>query len=459
MNRHAKSLSLVLVGLFLLFCLTSGTANALPPAQWYPGAERAFFGHTFAEEYWTNDSIIINTPNWTVQFIASFVNYNTPNGSFQASLVSLGMVENATGFKFTLPYQLFALHFTTPNNKDVFIGALLGFLYAWNETIPDGVPSTGEDRWFLIPYGYNEANASVSLTIEAIPATKLSEGHYQFGIRYRNLYARLVDTKTPQRFLLTLLYPIVEVTFSELSITYDITVNPRSGEITTETYYIVGQVSELLILRTPIPNPHAYLKGIGIGVAHFVVAFTSEYRTQTRSATPVHTTNLNLANITTDQGQHRAFAVGTRGDYDVYNESTPQFTLLNSSLPAYSWILTPLPIDLSLIMWQLPISADLFAIIAYAMSPQLQSRFSSPRALYYQANQTLNAAAFWYGIAFPEYNGYRVVHDPVYTAYSNIGQNRLPAWLGLVVLTAASMIGIVVLVLYVIKRNGHRNGA
>jgi hypothetical protein len=459
MSRHARLLSLGLASLFLLFGLTSGTANALPPAHWYPGAERAFFGHTFAEEYWTNDSIIINTPNWTVQFIASFVNYNTRNGSFQASLVSLGMVENATGFKFTLPYQLFALHFTTPQNKDVFIGALLGFLYAWNETTLDGMPSPGEDRWFLIPYGYNEANASARLTIEAINATKLSEGHYQFGIRYRNLYARLVDTKTLDGFLLTLLYPLIEITFSELTITYDITVNPRTGEITTETYYVIGQISELLILRTPLPNPHAYLKSIGIGVAHFVVAFTSEYQTQTRSATPVHGTNLNLANITTDQGQHRAFAVGTRGSYDVYNESTHPFALLNSSLPAYSWILTPLPIDLLLIWWQLPISADLFTIIAYAMSPHLQSRFSSPRALYDQANQTLNAAAFWYGIAFPDYNGYRIVHDPVYTAYSNIGQSRLPAWLGLAILTGAGMIGIVVLVLYVIKRNGRRNGA
>jgi hypothetical protein len=458
MNRHVKSLSLVLVGLFLLCCLTSGTANALPPAQWYPGAERAFFGHTFAEEYWTNDSILINTPNWTVQFIASFVNYNTPNGSFQASLVSLGMVENATGFKFTLPYQLFALHFTTPNNKDVFIGALLAFLYAWNETIPDGVPSPGEDRWFLIPYGYNEANASTPLTIEAIPATKLSAGHYQFGIRYRNLCARAVDTKSALGFWLTLLFPVVEITFSELSITYDVKVNPANGEITTKTNYVIGQANELRNFTKPVSNPHAYLKNIGIGAAHFVVVFTSQYRTQTGSTTPVHTQNRNLANVTTDlEGRQRAFALSTGGDYDVYNESTD--TLLNSSLPAYSWILTPLPIDLLLIGWQLPISADLFAIIAYAMSPYLQSRFSSPRALYDQANQTLNAAAFWYGIAFPEYNGYRVVHDPVYTAYSNIGQNRLPAWLGLVVLTAASMVGIIVLVLYVIKRNGHRNGA
>jgi hypothetical protein len=93
------------------------------------------------------------------------------------------------------------------------------------------------------------------------------------------------------------------------------------------------------------------------------------------------------------------------------------------------------------------------------MSPNLQTRFSSPRDLYYKANETFTGAAFWYGIAFPEYHGYRVVHDPVYTAYSNIGHIRaLPQWLGLAFLTAASMLGIVVLVLYVIKRNGRRNG-
>jgi hypothetical protein len=463
MNRHVKSLSLVLVSLFLLFCLTSGTANALPPAQWYPGAERAFFGHTFAEEYWTNGSIIREAAtNVTVQFLASYVNYDKGNGSFQASLVALGVIENRTsGVKATLPYQLLALHYTTPLNKDIFIGALLGFLYAWNETIRNGVPDPGEQRWFLIPYGYNEQNVSKPLTIEAIPATKLGEGHYQFGVRYTNLYARLVDAKNATTFLWTLILPLFEVTLSELTITYDIKVNATSGEIAIETYYVVGQVGELLILGKTISNPQPYLKHIGIGAAHFVVVFASQYRSQTiGSAAPLAAANRNLANITTDaEGRQRAFALATRGDYDVYDESTNPYTLLNSSLPAYSWILTPSLTDLILIGWQLQASADLFCVIAYAMSPNLQTRFTSPRDLYYKANETFTGAAFWYGIAFPEYHGYRVVHDPVYTAYSNIGHIRaLPQWLGLAFLTAASMVGIVVLVLYVIKRNGRRNG-
>jgi hypothetical protein len=461
--RRARSIAyLSTVLLFLLFCFTPYRASALPPERWFPGTEQLFFGHTFAEEYWTNESIIREAAtNVTVQFLASYVNYDKGNGSFQASLVALGMIENRTsGVRATLPYQLLALHYTTPLNKDIFIGALLGFLYAWNETIPDGLPTPGEQRWFLIPYGYNEQNASKPLTIEAIPSTKVGEGHYQFGIRYRNLYARLVDATNATTFVWTLLLPWVEVTFSELSITYDIKVNATSGEIATETYYVIGQVGELYIFRNPIPDPQPFLKHIGIGAAHFVVVFTSQYRSQTIGTTaPVTATDRNLANITTDaEGRQRAFALSTRGSYDVYDEQTN--TTLNSSLPAYSWILTPLPTDLLLIAWQLQASADLFCVIAYAMSPHLRTRFASPRALYYSAAETFTGAAFWYGIAFPECHGYRVVHDPVYTVYSNIGHIRaLPPWLGLAFLTLAGMVGIIVLVLYVVKRNGRRNGA
>jgi hypothetical protein len=134
-----------------------------------------------------------------------------------------------------------------------------------------------------------------------------------------------------------------------------------------------------------------------------------------------------FANVTA--GGARAFAVGTRGTYDVLNETGhtgPPYTTINSSLPAYTSIVTPTLTDLALVAWQLPLSADIYSVFAYAMSPYLQTMFTGPLDLYLNASTTFNGWAFWYGTSFSEYQGYRVEHDPTYTAYSNIGQATTP---------------------------------
>jgi hypothetical protein len=68
--------------------------------------------------------------------------------------------------------------------------------------------------------------------------------------------------------------------------------------------------------------------------------------------------------------------------------------------------------------------------------------------LYQQAKEhllNLNYADYFYIIAYPTYGGYRVVHDPTYTAYYNANAQTLvnpPNWGGLIVL--AAIISIVV---------------
>ncbi len=456
MKGYAKSLSFALFGFLLLFLLVPGQSQALPPQYWIPGIEQQFFGHTFAEDMWTNDSIIFESENNdTIQFIASFLNYKETGESFQAMLIALGVVENENGTQSTLPYQLFGLHFTTKDNKDVFAGSLLAFLFGFNDTDHNGVPSPGENRFFIIPYGFNEGNTTAPLSIDAIPVTKLSEDHYQFGIRYQNLYGRLVSANEGGEFLLTLLLPLFEITFSELTVIYDIEIDRETGEITTETYYTIGQVTEFLFLGTSVPNFHEALGDIGIGVAHLGIVLTPRYYVRSAGGLPVSGTDQSLANITTDlRGQQRAFALSTRGTYDVINETTDPDTTILTNLPAYSWVLSPEPIDLMLMLWQLPISASIFSIFAYAMSDYLQNLFTGPLDVLNHADTIFNTAAFWFGITFPESNGYRVEHDPVYTAFSNIGQLASP--IGLVILGSIALIALIIVVLQIIRANGRR---
>jgi len=462
MNRYATWLAVALFGSILLSLASPVQVQALPPPVWVSGIEREFFGHTFAESMWTNSSIIFDTPNnETVQFVASYVNYSEDAGSFQAMLLALGIVENENGTQSTLPYQLFGLHYTTPDDRDFFVGSVLAFLFGFNDTDHNGIPSPGENRFYIIPYGFNEGNATLPLTIEAVPAVQLEPGHYQFGISYKNLYGRLVSAKDTGEFLLSLLLNIFEITFSELTIIYDVKVNVATGEITTETYYTIGQVTEFRFLGVPVPNFHDALTDIGIGVAHAGVVLSPRYYVRPGSSSPVIGENRTMVSITTDlAGRNRAFTLGTRGSYDVYNETTGIPTLIEAGLPAYSWLLIPQPIDGFLMLWQLPLSAIIFSIFAYAMSPYLQSLFPGPLSVYEHADWVFNSVAFWYGITFPESHGYRVVHDPVYTAFSNIGQ--APSLVGLILLGTISLIALIVIVVQVIRSNGKKsytNGA
>ncbi|MDO8125057.1 MAG: hypothetical protein Q6364_11845, partial [Candidatus Hermodarchaeota archaeon] len=183
------------------------------------------------------------------------------------------------------------------------------------------------------------------------------------------------------------------------------------------------------------------------------IVLTPRYYVRTAGGLPVSGTDQSLANITTDlRGRQRAFALTTRGTYDVINETTDPDTTIQSNLPAYSWILSPEPIDLILMLWQLPISATIFSIFAYAMSDYLQNLFSGPLDVLNHADTIFNTAAFWFCITFPESNGYRVEHDPVYTAFSNIGQFASP--LGLVILGCIALIALIIVVLQVIRANG-----
>ncbi len=77
-----------------------------------------------------------------------------------------------------------------------------------------------------------------------------------------------------------------------------------------------------------------------------------------------------------------------------------------------------------LVAWQLGFAAGAMSIFAYGLSDYVQSTYDGPldlaqRSLAPTNEDGFNAYPLWYAVSFPQWNGYRVVHDPVYTAYSS----------------------------------------
>jgi hypothetical protein len=443
--------------------------SAFPPATWNDGDEAAVFGHTFDEEYWTNSSIEAqNAAGDNLTFSASYVNYE----GVQAFLLCLNMVENANGTG-TVPFQLFGMHYRTPENREVFIGAELAFLMVFDDTYngtgpgTNGLPDPGhEDVLYVMPFGVGAALGGEYLPEAHVrPVQKLGEGHYRFGIQYLNLYAFVSPN-----FLASMIYRTGWIAkFSELTVDYEITMDNSTGVVKAETWYTLGQVTELwaIILGIPIPaNPRDIPDTMGICVVHFVTVFTSKYEGASGNETgntidPDITAPLDQDIVLKvgDNGE-RAMQIGTRGTFDLINESSGQ-VVKNDQL-ALNAIVGAQAIDLLLIGWQLGFGAGAMSVFAYALSDYVQSTYSGPldlaqRSLLPANKDGFNAHPLWYAVSFPQWDGYRVVHDPVYTAYTNmnLGTATEPLNLGgFVVLLLIVVVVIVVVVLLATRKKG-----
>jgi len=416
-----KRIVILTFALAVALLMLSPVSYAGPMDDWYEGIEKDIFGHSFDEEYWTTEITNVTDKGDTVKFTVSYLNQS----NVQAFLVALHSVTNPDNGTGTLPYQLFGMHFITDAGEEVFIGALLAFLLTYNDTNGNGIPDPASEKMLhVIPFGADKSlNGTYPPKVTSMNVKKHSDTHYSFGMKYENLYALVTEN-----YIATAVWKTGWIAkFSELTITYDIVFNEDTGEVTTETFYTIGEVTELwaFILGIPIPvNPDQIPDNMGLAVAHYVTVFTSNYKVKgAESGNEIKTdiTEPVDEDIIIETNQERAFEIGFRGDY-VLKDSLGQ--VQKNETPAINILLQARPLDLTLVLWQLGFSAHVFSFMAYGLSDSVQDLYSSPRDLKDKSLNPFNrygfrASALWYVVCFPEWNGYRVEHDPVYTAYAS----------------------------------------
>ena len=416
--RATKSNFLTLSILILLVMpfVMMPTASA-----WSMGDEVAVFGHTFEEEYWTNDSLYIEGTNGNGSLTTSYVS----NGDFEAFLIAFNEFNMTDGTQMIAPYQLFGMHFITPGDQEVFIAAVFAFLLVHNETYGSNqLPDVGnEPAWYVVPLANSSAWPEYTSSVEPIPATKISDNHYRMGMQYYNLTCRIVDANNPVGFWLSLAIPILEVVISELTIQYDIIID-ESGEVHAESLYTIGQVKELNLWGVERTPSDIINENMEISAVHFLSIFASEYTVVGSTdgntiAAPTDTTPMD-DNVTIQVGDddERAFDIGFGRQYALINETSE--TVVNSSLTALNTLLGVRLSDLILVLWQAPLSGWLFAHMAYGLSTQLQSTYSTVGGMVSNVNTAFTNTNWWYAVTFPTWNGLRVEQDPVYVAYTNL---------------------------------------
>jgi len=419
MNVKVAAIAVVLslIGVALL----APRAQAPIPETWHTGDEYAITGHYLTGEYWTAD--MSNTSNGaTTSMSMSYVNHDDA----QAFLLAFETYEK-DGNVSTLPYQLFGMHYKSPENRDIFIGAVFAFMMAFNDTYngtgpgENGMPDPGyEDVYYVVPFGVGGTLTGGNYVPEVtpIPAQKLGDGHYQFGMRYTNLYAKIIDASNPWALLLSTAYPLYIARFSELSVTYDIRFG-ANNTLTAQTFYTLGQVTKLWLWGIEV-DPQLIPDNWGIAAVHYVAMFGSTY--QVLGNQTGHTIDTDIQhqvgedlNLKVGSPPRRVFDVGFRGKFDLINESSG--ATIRAGDDARNLIVRATLVDRLLVAWQGAFSLGVMATMAYALSPDLQARYDGPLDLFLTGGHEFLTSTLWYAVSFPRWDGYRVEHDPVYTAY------------------------------------------
>jgi hypothetical protein len=417
----SQKISVGIVILIAMILLLSSTVPGSAMDDWQDGDEANYTGgRTFDEEFWVAD--YTNTTNEGYNLTSSIFYVNQSN--VQAFLIAVKEISNETN-KGVVPYQLFGLHYYTPKGQEVFIGAIFAFLMGYNNTYDPENGTTELDRdslFYIIPFGAaNAVNNKDYIPKTERSITKVDNTQYIFEISYKNLYAFVVKNPLWSAILKT----GYVAKFSELTIRYKITLDEDKGEVRAETFYSIGQVTELwaFILGIPIPVDVTKIpETLGVAAVHYVATFTSyskiigagSGKTIETGITEPTDEDLNFK-IDNDE---RIFKIGFRGTYDLIEEA-PERKTLKSDLNAINLLLKPGINDALLVLNQLGYSSDLMAIMSYGMSENLQDRFSSPRDLKQKAIMKFHTNTLWYAVAFPEWGGYRIEHDPTYTAYTS----------------------------------------
>jgi hypothetical protein len=441
-----------LMTLWVLILLVLPFAAMPVSSAWTAGDEAAILGHTFTEEYWTNSSIRVEAADGTnSSFTASYVHV----GEFSSFLIAFNNANTTDGKKFILPYQLFGMYFKTPEDKEVFIGAIFAFLlvHVDNKTFADNkLPDIGHDNAsYVVPLASDNTWPAYKPSVVPIPATKIGENHYRFGMHYYNLTCRVVDST--KGFVGTYLLPLVTVLVSELTIQYDITID-ETGQVHAETLYTLGQVKKLRILIFDVPPADFIDESFEVSAVHYLSIFTSKYNvTKATSgntiALPTSTALLNEdISIKVGDDNERAFDIGLGRQYSLINESTNPWSTVSDDENALNCLLGARYSDLLLVAWQAPLSAFLLANMAYGLSTQIRSMYTSVGDLASHASTAFHNSNWWYAVTFPTWNGLRVQQDPVYTAYTNLAVENNGGGVVLLLLIAVGVLAVV----YIIRR-------
>ena len=292
---------------------------------------------------------------------------------------------------------------------------------------------------------FEDSKPDLNSKTEVIPLTSSSDGLvWTWGMRYTDLGALWWKTSIDQDNPARDPRPIALTVYDELTFTYELEIDPETGEATLSMNYTIGKMRNLWIfwwlLVIPIPfhynstgcyrlngqqisteTIHDFIhnQGIQMSIVNFqgtvILDHTAYFESQG--------TNVQNEEVIVDDSEIETFA--DDGEKILVSNFTTKesYNLFNYTLD---------PTETSYETYQTRTRTS--KITGFARNPIFAVHTSLMRfipavmasidpELYTQAKDHLldmNYADYFYITSYPEYGGYRIEHDPSITAYCNL---------------------------------------
>lgn len=386
-----------------------------------------------------------NFEKWHANMYMTYIN-SSGFKLLYAGLADLTTDENAY---LRIPMQAFIMHYkTNKNNRDVILANTFLMLMAFNETantLYAGSPDIEDTLYASFSLGFDLSELGKTLPVlnsevETIPLRHEGK-EWTWGMKYTNLTAlwwrTWIDPDNP-RFQNS--WPVALTVYDELTFTYKLTIDPSVGKATVQENHVIGRMRHLFVGLLPVlwvyynstgtynmlgqktSNETIYdfirNNGLKMSVINFQTSLMADHETYSETVSGQNVTDAEVEvtdtsiNTYADDGEKIFNAdFGTKQTYKLYDYTTDptettygtyESTARTAKIAGYAG-------NGGLFAYHIGLMKFLPAVVVH-IHPALFAKAAATIA-------NMSRANYFYIISYPEYGGYRIEHDPTFTAY------------------------------------------
>jgi len=375
-----------------------------------------------------------------------------------AGLFNITDEENAL----TIPIQTTMMHYKSRDGlKDVVTASSFVMLMAFNETadtVFEQSPDRNDTLYASFSLGYDlddlfagNSKPDLNSKTEVIPLTSTADGLvWTWGMKYTDLAAlwwkTSIDPDNPARDP----RPVALTVYDELTFTYELRIDPETGEATLSMNYVIGKMRDLWVFAWlwVIPFPFHYNSTGCYRLNGQQISEETIYDFISNQEIKMSTVNFQGTVILDHSAYFESSGVDVQDDEVVVDDSSIEafaddgekildadFTT-KEAYKLFNYTLDPT--ETAYETYQT--TTRTCKIAGFAGNPIFAVHTSLMRfipvvlasmdpELYEQAKDQLldmNYADYFYLTAYPEYGGYRIEHDPTITAYCHLTTSEPP---------------------------------
>lgn len=389
-----------------------------------------------------------------------------------------------------IPMQSVIMHYkTNQNNRDVILASTFLMLMAFNDTSNSRFADSPDENDILFAsfsLGFDLSDLGETLPVlnsetEVIPLTHSEDKlQWSWGMKYTNLTAlwwrTWVDLDNP-RFDNS--WPLALSVYDELTFTYTLTIDLAAGTASLQENHVIGRMRHLFVGLIPFlwvyynstgqfgmlgrqigdETIYDYIREnqLKMSIINFQTSVMADRETYSTTSSGENVTDTEQAvtdasiNTYADDGE-RIFNAdfGVKKTYKLYDYqadptensfSTYDSTARTARLGGFAG-------NGGLFAYHIGLMRFLPLVVVHIF-PALYAKAVASIA-------NMSKANYFYIIAYPEYGGFRIEHDPVFTAYiatSEAPPTTSPTGAGVLILVAVIVIVVaIVAALFLLRR-------